>query len=84
MDFEASMKAHEFVRGNATLIAIVRDGRRRCDKMFSPKYLANDITFLEKFFPAFFRAMGGRIEENLVGVAVSMAWELMPKTFIHF
>ena len=62
-------------RGNATLcvspIAIVRVGRRRRrrDKMFSAKYVANDITFLQNYFSDFILSLRIIIGASLVAVA---------------
>ena len=43
--------------------------RLRRDKMFSAKYVANDITFLQKFFTDFFLSLRTIIGASLVAVA---------------
>jgi hypothetical protein len=57
------------VSARPTAIVQVGRRRRRRDKMFSAKYLANDTKFSDIFLTGFFWLMSRRIKGSLVGVA---------------
>ena len=57
------------VARSRTILRVVRVGRRRRDKWFSAKYVANDITFLQNFFSDVILSLRIVIGASLVAVA---------------